>query len=144
MLISKYLIFYFHLDPKFGYVKKLSMLSPTRDNKARYFTFTVQLENVSLRKSINWYQKYSPKNRAVKYKIYMNVENELLVEGQTTLKKLERNFEKISTLSRCSNECQTNDMVNVIWLIFILTETEHIQKDGKILKLQQWQIKVIQ
>ena len=54
--------------PKFGYVKKLSMLSPTRDNKARYFTFTVQLENVSLRKSINWYQKYSPKNRAVKYK----------------------------------------------------------------------------
>ena len=126
MLISKYLIFYFHLDPKFGYVKKLSMLSPT------------------LRKSINWYQKYSPKNRAVKYKIYMNVENELLVEGQTTLKKLERNFEKISTLSRCSNECQTNDMVNVIWLIFILTETEHIQKDGKILKLQQWQIKVIQ
>ena len=61
----------------------------------------------------------------------MNVENKLLVEGQTTLKKLEPNFEKISTLSRCSNECQTNDMVNVIWLICILTKQNTFRKTEK-------------
>ena len=67
-LILKYLVFRFHLDSKTGYVKKLIMLSPTRDHKTRDFTFKVELKNVPPQKSITWYQNCRSRNYTVKYR----------------------------------------------------------------------------
>ena len=40
-------------------------------------------------------------------------------------------------VSQCNKEWQINDMVTAIWVIYDLTEIEHIQKDGKKRKLRE-------
>ena len=40
-------------------------------------------------------------------------------------------------VSQCNEEWQINDMVTAIWVIYDLTEIEHIQKDGKKRKLRE-------
>ena len=123
-----------------GYVKNLSAVSPSRDQKRKYFQFTLQTKNeerrvVSFQKKMNFCQKFKPKRQTELSKCRSNSKEEIIINGYTSVKEIEPAFEKkekkrsFVSVAFVNNEAQLYDIVNITGFVYNVSPIEIVEKN---------------
>ena len=125
-----------------GYVKNLSPVEPfNNDRKRSYFHFDLQTEDDETREV-----SFSPEKHKLLEKIqnqdtgcelkrfHLNSKNEIIINGYTSVREVQPNFQKIEkkrqfvTIAHINDESELYDIVNVTGTIYNLETLDKIEK----------------
>ena len=125
-----------------GYVKKLSAVSPGRDQKLKYFQFTLETKDKERRvvsfspEKCKRLSKIQSKNTNCELrKCRSNSKEEIIINDYISVKEIELTFEKkekkrsFVSVAFVNNEAQLYDIVNITGFVYNVSPIEIVEKN---------------
>ena len=137
-----------------GHVKNLSVVSPSRDQKRKYFQFTLQTKDEERR-----VVSFSPEKHKLLLKIQAkntncelgkcrsNSKEETIINGYTSVKEIEPTFEKkekkhsFVPVTIVNNEAELYNVLNITGFVYNVSPIEIVEKNEQKISLRKASLK---